>query len=99
LHRRESLEHDFRLKETRLATMQNDRLGNERRVETAEYWHVHSQETRSRADQMINPESRELMSALADDYERMAHIVEGMASIRRALTSVMASVNGLLAQQ
>jgi hypothetical protein len=48
---------------------------------------------------MINPESRELMSALADDYERTAHIVEGMASIRRALTSVMASVNKLLAQQ
>ena len=76
--------------------MQNDRLGNERRFETAEYWHVRSQETRSRAEQMINPESRQLMSGLADDYERTAHIVEGMASIRGALTSVMASVNGLL---
>ena len=79
--------------------MQNDRLGNERRFETAEYWHIRSQETRSRAEQMINPESRHLMSALADDYERTAHIVEGMASIRGALTSVMASVNGLLSQQ
>jgi hypothetical protein len=39
------------------------------------------------------------MSGLADDYERTAHIVEGMASIRGALTSVMASVNGLLSQQ
>jgi hypothetical protein len=79
--------------------MQNDRLENDRRFETAEYWHVRSQETRSRAEQMINPESRRLMSGLADDYERTAHIVEGMASIRGALTSVMASVNGLLSQQ
>jgi hypothetical protein len=90
---------DFCLDETGLATMQNDRLGNERRFETAEYWHVRSHETRSRAEQMTNPESRHLMSALADDYERTAHIVEGMASIRGALTSVMASVNGLLSQQ
>src|SRR5271169_5472546 len=83
---------------TRLATMQNDRL-NERRFETAEYWHVRSQETRSRAEEMINPETRHLMFGLADDYERTAHIVEGMASIHGALTSVMASVNGLLAQE
>jgi hypothetical protein len=34
---------------------------------------------------MINPESRHLTSGLADDYERTAHIVEGMASIRSAL--------------
>jgi hypothetical protein len=79
--------------------MQNDRLGNERRFETAEYWNVRSHETRSRAEQMINPECRHLMSALADDYERTAHIVEGMASVRGALTSIMASVNGLLSQQ
>ena len=70
-----------------------------RRVETADYWRVRSQETRSRAEQMINPESRHLMSGLADDYERTAHIVEGMTSIRGALTSVMESVNGLLSQQ
>jgi hypothetical protein len=44
-------------------------------------------------------ECRHLMAGLADDYERTAHIVEAMASIRSALTSVMASVNGLLAQQ
>jgi hypothetical protein len=79
--------------------MQNDELGNERRFETAEYWHVRCQETRSRAEHMVNPECRHLMAGLADDYERTAHIVEGMASIRSALTSVMASVNGLLAQQ
>jgi hypothetical protein len=78
--------------------MQNDRFNNDRRLETAEYWHVRSQEARSRAEQMINPESRQLMSGLADDYERAAHIVEGMASIRGALTSVMASVNGLISQ-
>jgi hypothetical protein len=48
---------------------------------------------------MVNPECRHLMFGLADDYERTAHIVEGMASIRGALTSVMASVNGLLSQQ
>jgi hypothetical protein len=81
-----------------VATMQNDRFGNDRRVETAEYWHLRSQETRSRAYQMINPESRELMSGLADDYERAAHIVDGMASIRGALTSLMESVNGLISQ-
>ena len=79
--------------------MQNNRLGTDRRFETAEYWHVRSHETRSRVEQMVNPESRHLMSGLADDYERTAHIVEGMASIRGALTSVMASVNGLLSQQ
>jgi hypothetical protein len=78
--------------------MQNDRFNNDRRLETPEYWHVRSQEARSRAEQMINPESRQLMSGLADDYERAAHIVEGMASIRGALTSVMASVNGLISQ-
>jgi hypothetical protein len=78
--------------------MQNDRFGNDPRLETAEYWHVRSQEARSRAEQMINPESRQLMSGLADDYERAAHIVEGMASIRGALASVMASVNGLISQ-
>jgi hypothetical protein len=66
---------------------------------TASFQHVRSQEIRSRAEQMINPESRHLMSGLADDYERTAHLVEGMASIRSALTSVMASVNGLLSQQ
>jgi hypothetical protein len=87
----------FFSEESGLATMQNDHFGD-RRVENAEYWHLRSQETRSRAEQMINPESRHLMSALADDYERTAHIVEGMASIRSALTSVMASVNGLLSQ-
>jgi hypothetical protein len=90
LPQQEFLEHDFCLDEARFAT---------RRFETAEYWHIRSQETRSRAEQMINPESRHLMSGLADDYERTAHIVEGMASIRGALTSVMASVNGLLSQQ
>ncbi len=79
--------------------MQNDLLGNERRIESAEYWHVRSQETRSRAEQMITPETQCLMLGLADDYERTAHIVEGMASIRSALKSVMASVNGLLSQQ
>ena len=78
--------------------MQNDRVGNDRRLETAEYWHVRSQEARSRAEQMINPESKQLMSGLADDYERAAHIAEGMASIRGALTSVMESVNGLISQ-
>ena len=66
--------------------MQNNRLGTDRRFETAEYWHVRSRDTRYRAEQMINPESRYLMSALADDYERTAHIVEGMAGIRGALT-------------
>jgi hypothetical protein len=29
---------------------------------------------------MITPEARHLMSSLADDYERTAHIVEGMIS-------------------
>ena len=76
-----------------------DRFPNDRRFETVEYWHALSQATRSRAEQMITPEARHLMSALADDYERTAHIVEGMASIRGALTAVMASVNGLLSQQ
>ena len=79
--------------------MPHDRLANERRFETAEYWHVRSHEARSRAEQMIIPESRHLMFGLADDYERTAHIVEGMASIRGALASIMASVNGLLSQQ
>ena len=79
--------------------MQYDRVGNEGRFETAEYWHVRSHEARSRAEQMISPESRHLMSGLVDDYERTAHIVEGMASIRSALASVMASVNALLSQQ
>jgi hypothetical protein len=87
------------LDETRLATMQVDHLSNTRRFETAEYWHVRSQEARSRAEQMINTESMLLMSGLADNYERVAHIVEGMASIRDALTSVTESVNGLLSQQ
>ena len=73
--------------------------GNERRIDTAEYWHVRSQETRSRAEKMITPETRPLLLGLADDYERTAHIVEGMASIHGALASVMASVNGLLSQQ
>jgi hypothetical protein len=79
--------------------MQYDRRRDDRRFETAEYWHALSQATRSRAEQMITPEARHLMSKLADDYERTAHIVEGMASIRGALTAVMASVNGLLSQQ
>ena len=79
--------------------MQYDRFPNDRRFETVEYWHALSQATRSRAEQMITPEARHLMSKLADDYERTAHIVEGMASIRGALASVMASVNGLLSQQ
>ena len=79
--------------------MQYDQLGNDRRFETVEYWHALSQATRSRAEQMITPEARHLMSKLADDYERTAHIVEGMESIRGALTAVMASVNGLLSQQ
>jgi hypothetical protein len=78
--------------------MEKDRFGNDRRLESAEYWHVRSQEARSRAEQMINPESKQLMSGLADDYERAAHIVEGMASIRDALTSVTASVNGLISR-
>jgi hypothetical protein len=99
LAQREFLPHHFYSDETRLATMQNDQFGNDRRLEAAEYWHVRSQEARSRAEQMINPESRHLMSGLTDDYERAAHIVEGMASIRGALTSVMESVNGLLSQQ
>ena len=52
----------------------------------------------SRAEKMITPETRHLMLGLADDYERTAHIVEGMASIHGALASVMASVYGLLPQ-
>ena len=79
--------------------MQNDRFGNDPRLETAEYWHVRSQEARSRAEQMINPESRHLMSGLADDYERTAHIVEGMASIHSALGAAMATVYALLPPQ
>ena len=85
--------------ENEIVSMQNDRLGSVRRFETAEYWHARSQETRSRAEQMINRESGLLMSGLADDYERAAHIVEGVASIRDALTSVMESLNGLISQQ
>jgi hypothetical protein len=59
--------------------MQNDRFGNTPRLETAEYWRVRSREARSRAEQMINPESRQLMSGLADDYERNVKpsIIEG----------------------
>jgi hypothetical protein len=84
--------------ETRgLVTMQHN--GNERHIDTAEYWHVRSQETRSRAEKMIAPETRHLMLGLADDYERTARIVEGMASIHGALASVTASVYGLLPQQ
>jgi hypothetical protein len=79
--------------------MQYDRLRDDRRFETAEYWHALSQATRSRAEQMITPEAKHLMSRLADDYERAAHIVEGMESIRGALSAVMISVNGLLSQQ
>ena len=78
--------------------MQYDRLRDDRRFETAGTGTLF-QATRSRAEQMITPEARHLMSRLADDYERTAHIVEGMASIRGALTAVMASVNGLLSQQ
>jgi hypothetical protein len=77
---RRSREHHFYLDETRLATVQNDGFGNDRRLETAEYWRVRSQEARSRAEQMVNPESRHLMYGLADDYDRAAHIVEGNRS-------------------
>jgi hypothetical protein len=73
--------------------------GNERHIDTAEYWHVRSQETRSRAEKMITPETRHLMLGLADDYERTAHIVEGMASIHGALGAAMATVYALLPQQ
>jgi len=79
--------------------MQNDLFGEEQRLETAEYWHVRSQETRSRAEQMITQETRLLMLGLADDYERTAHIVEGMASIHGALASTMASVYALLPRE
>jgi hypothetical protein len=79
--------------------MEYNRLRDDRRFETAEYWHALSQATRSRAEQMITPEAKHLMSRLADDYERTAHIVEGMESIRGALSAVMTSVNGLLSQQ
>ena len=79
--------------------MQYDRFPDDRRFDSVEYWHALSQATRSRAQQMITPEAGHLMSRLADDYERTAHIVEGMASIRGALTAVMASVNGLISQQ
>jgi hypothetical protein len=85
--------------ESEASTMQNDLLGGERRIETAEYWHVRSRETRSRAEEMVTPETQRLMLGLADDYERTAHIVEGMASIHGALASLMASVYGLLPQQ
>jgi hypothetical protein len=84
--------------EVALATVKNDRFGNDRRLETVGYWHVRSQEARSRAEHMINPESRQLMSGLGDDYERAAHLVEGMASIRDALTSVTKSVDALISQ-
>jgi hypothetical protein len=73
--------------------------GNERHIDTAEYWHVRSQETRSRAEKMITPETRHLMLGLADDYERTAHIVEGLASIHGALGAVTATVYALLPQQ
>jgi hypothetical protein len=81
--------------ETRgLVTMQHN--GDQRRFETAEYWRVRSLDTRSRAEQMINPETRRLMFGLADDYDRTAHIVEGMASIHGALAAAMATVYALL---
>jgi hypothetical protein len=70
--------------------------GNERLIDTTEYWHVRSQETRSRAEKMITPEAQHLMLGLADDYERTAHIVEGMASIHGALAAAMATVYALL---
>jgi hypothetical protein len=79
--------------------MQNNshgRLGNERHFETAAYWHVRSQETRARAEKMITPETRHLMLGLADDYERTAHIVEGMTSIHGALGAAMGTVYALL---
>jgi hypothetical protein len=80
-----------------LVTMQPD--GDQRRFETAEYWHVRSRETRSRAEKMITPEARHLMLGLADDYERTASIVEGMASIRGSLGAAMATLYALLPQQ
>jgi hypothetical protein len=86
--------------------MQSDLLGSERRIETAEYWHVRSRETRARSEEMVTTETQRLMLGLADDYERTAHIVEGMASIRRrscisngislrAPTSTIAGIAGL----
>jgi hypothetical protein len=82
--------------------MQNnadERLGNERQFEAAEYWHVRAQETRARAEKMITPEARHLVLGLADDYERTAHIVEGMRSIHGALRAAMGTVYALLPQQ
>jgi hypothetical protein len=86
----------------RLSTMQNDpddRFVKEQRFETLKYWLVRSRDIRSQAEQMVAPETRRLMLGLAGDYERMAHIVEGMASIHGDLASVMASLNGLLSEQ
>jgi hypothetical protein len=80
-----------------LVTMQHN--GDQRHIDTAEYWHVRSQQTRSRAEKMITPETRHLMLGLADDYERTAHIVEGMASIHSALGAAMATVYALLPRQ
>jgi hypothetical protein len=48
---------------------------------------------------MIIPETRRLMLGLADDYERTAHIVEGMTSIHGALGAAMETVYALLPQQ
>jgi hypothetical protein len=70
-------------------SFRSDGRGFETGTPNAARWRARSEETRTQAEQMINPETRSLMLGFADDYGRIAQIAEAMALIRKALDSAL----------
>jgi len=53
------------------------------RTDNPEFWRFRAEEVRTIADEMKVAEAKAIMARIADDYERIAKIVEQMPKIRK----------------
>jgi hypothetical protein len=47
-----------------------------RLLDEPQYWRLRAQESRMRADHLVDPEAREIMLDIATGYERLADLAE-----------------------
>jgi hypothetical protein len=48
-------------------------------------WHDRAEEARAQAEQMSNPENRRMMLLIAETYERMIALEEGIAAAKKVI--------------
>jgi hypothetical protein len=73
----------------RLGSMGQGEQNSETESPYAKQWRARAREIHAQAQQMANPETKNMMLGVADDYGHLAQIAEAMALIRGVLASAM----------